>query len=151
MKRFLLAVAMSAAALTTPAFALDVGASVSIGEPGFYGRVDIGGYPQPQVIYFRPRMVLQAPMDRPPIYLRVPPEHARHWRRYCREYDACGERVYFVRDDWYNREYVPRYRAEHYGRRDERGDGYRGEHGHGRHGDDHGDDRGDDHGHGRDH
>jgi hypothetical protein len=34
-------------------------------------------------------------------YQQVPPGHARNWRKHCREYNACGERVYFVQNDWY--------------------------------------------------
>ncbi|MGA7178481.1 MAG: hypothetical protein WBX11_02685 [Thiobacillaceae bacterium] len=124
MKRFLIAAALAAVTVPLPALAADVGVSVSIGQPGFYGRLDIGGYPQPQVIYRQPIAVERVPMDRPPIYLRVPPGHAKHWRKYCREYNACGERVYFVQDNWYNHEYAPHYREQH---RDNRGDG-RGEH-----------------------
>lgn len=124
--------------LTWPAFAADVGISISIGEPGFYGRIDIGNYPQPQLIYRQPVFVVPVPMDRPPIYLRVPPGHAKHWSKHCHRYDACGERVYFVRDQWYQQEYVPRYREQERGRgeyRDEdRGKGHRG----GRHDEDRG-------------
>ncbi len=117
MKRLLCVLAMAAA--TAPAFAADVGVSISIGEPGFYGRLDIGDYPQPQVIYRRPLMVEMVPVDRPPIYLRVPPGHAKHWSKHCREYNACGERVFFVRDTWYRGEYVPRYQERHGKRQDE--------------------------------
>jgi len=131
MKRFLIAAAVTAVSVTTPALAADVGVSLSIGQPGFYGRIDIGDYPQPQVIYRQPIAVERVPMDRPPIYLRVPPGHAKHWRKHCREYNACGERVYFVQDNWYNREYAPRYQQQH---RDNRGDG-RGEHRNDRRGD----------------
>ena len=132
MKRFLIAAAVAAATFTTPALAADVGVSVSIGQPGFYGRIDIGDYPYPppRVIYRQPRVVERVPMDRPPIYLRVPPGHAKHWSKHCHEYNACGERVYFVKDSWYNREYVPRYQEQHRDRRDdrrdERGDDRRG-------------------------
>jgi len=49
---------------------------------------------------------------------KVPPGHAKKWHKYCHRYHACGERVYFVRDDWYEREYAPRYRERHYGHRD---------------------------------
>jgi hypothetical protein len=118
MKRFLIAAAVAAATITTPALAADVGASISIGQPGFYGRLDIGDYPQPQVIYRQPIAIERVPMDRPPVYLRVPPGHAKHWRRHCREYNACGERVFFVQDNWYNREYAPRYQGQHRDRRD---------------------------------
>ena len=113
MKRFLIAAAVAVTTINTPALAADVGVSVSIGQPGFYGRLDIGDYPQPQVIYRQPMMIERAPMDRPPIYLRVPPGHAKHWSKHCREYNACGERVFFVQDKWYNREYVPRYQQQH--------------------------------------
>ena len=139
MKRLLTAAAIAAATITIPALAADVGVSVSIGEPGFYGRLDIGGYPQPQVINRQPIFVERVPMDRPPVYLRVPPGHAKNWRKHCHEYNACGERVYFVRDNWYNREYAPRYREQH---RDRRGEGR---------GDQRDDRHGDNRGHGRDH
>lgn len=119
MKRFLIAAAVAAATVTTPALAADVGVSISIGQPGFYGRLDIGDYPQPQVIYRQPRVIERGvPADRPPVYLRVPPGHAKNWKKHCREYNACGERVFFVQDKWYNREYVPRYQEQHRDRRD---------------------------------
>jgi len=103
MKHFLIVAAMAVAAITTPALAADVGVSVSIGQPGFYGRLDIGGYPQPRVLYRQPRVIERSYEEREPIYLRVPPGHARNWGKHCREYNACGERVYFVQDNWYNR------------------------------------------------
>jgi hypothetical protein len=150
MKHFLIAAAVAAATITTPALAADVGVSISIGQPGFYGRLDIGDYPQPQVIYRQPMAIERVPMDRPPIYLRVPPGHAKHWRKHCREYNACGERVFFVQDNWYNREYAPRYQEQHRdrgdGRRDEHKDDHRGNQKHDRQGD-----QGDDRGRGRDH
>jgi hypothetical protein len=138
MKRFLIAVAIAATTVTTPALAADVGVSVSIGQPGFYGRLDIGDFPQPQVIYRQPMVIERVPMNRPPIYLRVPPGHAKHWSKNCHKYNACGERVYFVQDNWYNREYVPRYQEQHRDRRDdrrdERGDDRRGKQKDDRHG-----------------
>ena len=141
MIRFLIATAVAVATVTTPALAADVGVSVSIGEPGFYGRLDIGGYPPPQVIDRQPRVIERVPMDRPPIYLRVPPGHAKHWSKNCHKYNACGERVYFVKDNWYNREYAPRYREQHRDRRDdrrdERRDDNRGKQKNDRHGNDH--------------
>jgi len=150
MKHFLIAAAVAAATITTPALAADVGVSISIGQPGFYGRLDIGDYPQPQVIYRQPMAIERVPMDRPPIYLRVPPGHAKHWRKHCREYNACGERVFFVQDNSYNREYAPRYQEQHRdrgdGRRDEHKDDHRGNQKHDRQGD-----QGDDRGRGRDH
>ena len=152
MKRFLIATVVAAATatattITTPVLAADVGVSVSIGQPGFYGRLDIGGYPQPQVIYRQPIAIERVPKDRPPIYLRVPPGHAKNWSKHCREYNACGEQVFFVQDNWYNREYVPRYQEHHRDRRDEGRDERRDD----RRGDQPNDRRGDDHDRGRDH
>ena len=139
MKRFLIAAAVAVVTVTAPALATDVDISINIGQPGFYGPIDIGGYPPPQVIYRQPRVIEWVPMDRPPIYLRVPPGHAKHWSKNCRKYNACGERVYFVQDRWYNREYVPRYQEQHRDRRDERMD------------DRHGKQKKDRHDNGRDH
>lgn len=135
MKRFLLSAVIAAATLTAAAQAADVGVSISIGQPGFYGQIDIGDFPQPRVLYAQPIIVERGiMMNRPPVYLRVPPGHARHWSKHCHEYHACGERVLFVRDDWYEREYVPRYQERHYDRGyDNRDHGDRGR------GNDHGD------------
>jgi hypothetical protein len=146
MKKLIIAAALASSAFVpVPALAADVGVSINIGQPGFYGRLDIGDFPRPQVVYSRPVYVEPIARSRPPIYLRVPPGHQKHWRRHCAEYNACGERVYFVRDSWYEHEYVPRYRERH-GRGHDRGDhgnphdrGDRGDHGYGhgngRHGD----------------
>lgn len=142
MKRssFLAAIGL-AAVLSVPAMAADVGVSVSVGQPGFYGHIDIGDFPAPVVVYPRPVVIQPAPVGVAvePMYLRVPPGHYKHWNKYCAQYNACGRPVYFVRDSWYNNVYVPRYREryehEHHGDRD--------------HDDWHGRDR--DHGHGHDH
>jgi len=142
MKQFLLAAAL--AAVSAPILAADVGVSLSIGQPGFYGRIDIGDYPQPQLIYRQPVAVEMVPAGRPPVYLHVPPGHAKHWRKHCREYNACGERVFFVQDNWYNREYVPRYQEHHGDRREDHRD-HRDDH-RGDRNDRHDDDRGHDRG-----
>ena len=121
--------------VSAPALAADVAVSLSIGQPGFYGQIDIGDYPPPQLIYRQPVMVERVMIERPPIYLRVPPGHAKNWRKHCREYNACGERVYFVQNNWYQHEYVPRYQERHGNRheeyrevrRDEHRDDYRGD------------------------
>ena len=120
MKRLLFAAALALA--TVPALAADVGVSISIGQPGFYGQIDIGGYPPPQVIYQQPRVMYRSAVNRQPIYLNVPPGHARNWRKHCRQYNACGERVYFVQNSWYERQYVPHYQKQHRDRRDGRRD-----------------------------
>ncbi len=88
---------------STTSLAADVAVSVQVGQPGFYGRIDIGRFPQPQVIYPQtiiiqevPRAIVQAP-----IYLRVPPGHQKKWGKHCHRYQACGQPVYFVQDQWY--------------------------------------------------
>jgi hypothetical protein len=109
MKRLVFAMAIAAAA--TPALAQNVGMSVTVGQPGFYGRIDIGNFPQPMVIYPQPVIIQPSPvaMYQYPIYLHVPPGHAKDWRKHCGRYNACGQPVYFVQESWYNNVYVPRY------------------------------------------
>jgi hypothetical protein len=91
------------------AVAADVGVSINIGQPGFYGRIELGNVPQPQLIYAEPMMIETVVISRPVVYLRVPDKHARNWGKHCHRYGACGERVLFVQDSWYNNEYVPYY------------------------------------------
>jgi hypothetical protein len=147
MKRFLIAAIIAATTVATPVLAADVGVSISIGQPGFFGRLDIGDFPQPQVVNPQPIIIEGRDMNRPPIYLRVPPDHQKHWKKHCREYNACGERVFFVKDNWYNHEYAPRYQKQHPEHRDERRDEHRDDHR-----ENHKDERqGDDHERGRDH
>jgi hypothetical protein len=100
----LLAVAMVAAAIQPAAQATDVGVSIGISQPGVYGRIDIGRFPQPAVIVPQPVIIAPPPVAvvrAQPVYLWVPPGHRKHWATHCREYNACGVPVYFVRQDWY--------------------------------------------------
>ena len=108
--------------MALPALAEEI--HIGIGEPGFYGQIDIGDYPRPALIYAQPVIVQRVPayVNAPPIYLHVPPGFERHWERHCRRFRACDRPVFFVRDRWYNEVYVPRYRERH---REERRDGYR--------------------------
>lgn len=103
----------------------EAGASLSIGQPGFYGRINIGGFSPPPVIYRQPIAIGRVPMGRAPIYLHVPPSHAKQWKQHCRDYNACGERVYFVQKNWYNREFVPRYLENQRGGQGNRSNGRR--------------------------
>lgn len=91
------------------------GVSLSIGQPGFYGRINIGGFSPPPVLYQQPIAINRVPMDRAPIYLHVPANHARQWKRHCHDYNACGERVLFVQKQWYNQKFAPRYQAHQRG------------------------------------
>lgn len=111
--------------------------------PGVYGRVDIGNGGPPALLY--PQPVVIAPpalaVPRAPIYMYVPPGHAKHWSKHCARYAACGQPVYFVkerprarghfRDHDYDRYEGRRYKDKHH---HERGhdDNRRGR-GHGRH------------------
>ena len=113
MKRILITLIALGALLGAPARATDVGISIGIGQPGFYGQIDIGGFPRPPLLYPQPILIERVPYYRPPIYLHVPPGHANHWAKHCHRYGACGERVYFVPGNWYERVYVPRYRERH--------------------------------------
>lgn len=91
------------AAAAAPAMAADVNVGVSIGisQPGVYGRIDIGNYPQPQVVVAQP-VVIQRPSHLPPpVYLWVPPGHQKNWKKHCGSYNACGVPVYFVQESWY--------------------------------------------------
>jgi hypothetical protein len=83
---------------------IDVGVRAS-GEiaPGVYGRVDVRNRPPPPVLYPQPVIIVEQPRRAAPVYLHVPPGHARNWRKHCRKYDACGVPVYFVK----SREYEP--------------------------------------------
>jgi hypothetical protein len=138
--RYLVLPALALVAAVPMAQAQNVSVNAVItGEvlPGVYGQVVIGNGPPPPVVYAQPVVVEPAPVvigvpASEPIYLHVPPGHAKHWRKHCHEYHACNRPVYFVK----SAEYDPGYRAD---RRHE-------EHDKGRHGD-HGD-RDDDHDHG---
>ena len=113
MKRYVVSLLLAASAL--PAFAADVGVSVTVGQPGFYGRIDIGNAPPPVLIYPQPVVIQRVYVAQPPppLYLHVPPGHAQKWSKHCHKYDACSRPVYFVKDDWYNNVYVPHYQQVH--------------------------------------
>lgn len=85
-----------------------------MGQPGYYGRIEIGGNPAPALLF--PYAVMGEPgiYTGAPIYMHVPPAHAYAWSRYCGLYGACDWMVYFVDDDWYHQVYVPRFRSGFY-------------------------------------
>lgn len=120
MKSLFFAAALLAAVV--PAQAQNV--SINIGQPGFYGRIDLGNYAPPPVVYVQQPVVVERRVryDAQPVYLRVPPGHRKNWSKHCSRYNACGQRVLFVRDEWYTNSYAPSYR-EHYRDRNE----YRGQ------------------------
>jgi hypothetical protein len=114
MNKTLVALALAACAAAPALAETNVGVSIGINQPGVYGRIDIGNYPPPAVVY--PQPVIIAPTRvatyQRPIYLYVPPGHQKHWAKHCGQYNACGQPVYFVQENWVR---------DHY-RRDERRD-----------------------------
>lgn len=146
MKRLLFLASMALIAFPIHGLAeTNVGISVRVGEPGFYGAIDIGNAPPPVIYSPQPVIIQPVPVvaPLPPLYLRVPPGHRKHWDKHCAEYDACGRQVYFVDDRWYNNVYVPHYQkhADYYQERREYNEKHErewDEHGHGHgHGEDH--------------
>jgi hypothetical protein len=120
--------AMLSGVLGSSAHAADIGVSIGISQPGVYGRIDIGRFPQPAVVLPQPVIIQPAPVvvHQPvqPVYLWVPPGHRKNWRKHCGQYGACGVPVYFVQDGWYQQHVMVR------------GDGHPGRghgHGHGKH------------------
>src|SRR4051794_11543678 len=98
--------ALALAAGGAPAYAGDVSVGVTIsGEivPGVYGRVDLANRPPPPLLYAAPVVIVRPPphVVLQPVYLHVPPGHARNWSKHCREYDACNRPVYFVKSAEY--------------------------------------------------
>jgi hypothetical protein len=134
MMRFLVLPALLAAAVPL-AQAQNVSFNATISGqvvPGVYGQVALGNSPPPPVVYAQPMIAQPAPVivgaaPVEPIYLHVPPGHAKNWRKHCHEYNACERPVYFVK----SAEYEPGYRPEHHehGHHDEDGD----DQGHGHH------------------
>jgi hypothetical protein len=94
-------------------FASDLGINVILSgqvAPGVYGQVEIGNTPRPRVVYEQPVVIVtnrQHVRDEP-IYLHVPPGHARNWSKHCGAYNACGRKVYFVKSEEYEPEYQHR-------------------------------------------
>lgn len=129
------ALALGAAAVAS-AGDVRIGVNVS-GEvaPGVYGEVSIGNT-RPVLVYEQPRIIHQHVHVQQPVYLHVPPGHAKKWDKHCHKYNACARPVYFVKS--------PEYRAARGYRHDPRHD--RHDHGHDRK--DHGKKAHDKHGHG---
>lgn len=119
MKKLLISAALLL--VGSAALAADVNVSIQIGEPRYYGRIDVVDLPPPVLVDRRPIIVerVRTAAPPPPVYLRVPPGYAKNWSKYCHEYEACGRPVYFVQDRWYRDVYAPAYQK-------------RGKHGHDR-------------------
>src|ERR1017187_7508832 len=87
--------------------------------PGVYGQVQLGNDPPPPLAYAQPVLIEPVPYAAPPtpVYLQVPPGHAKNWREHCREYNACNRPVYFVR----SAEYAPGYDHRDHGHKNDHG------------------------------
>src|ERR1700737_429524 len=77
--------------------------------PGLYGQVDLGDEAPPPLVYAEPVLIVPVATPLPPVYLYIPPDHVRYWRRYCHHYNACSRPVYFVRPPEYEPDYVRGY------------------------------------------
>ncbi len=123
------------------------GVDITINQPGVYGRVVLGGgQPLPPLVFPQPVIVRAAPVavQAQPVYLYVPPGHTKKWSRHCHRYNACNQRVYFVREAWVQERYAlahPQHghkpKPIYHGHREGGGDDHHNEHGkgkgHGRH------------------
>ncbi len=106
MRTVRLAVSLLLLGTACSGFAADVDVRVIISSdvrPGVYGRVDFGGAPPLPVVYAEPRVIVRQVRAEPvqPIYLHVPPGHAKDWAKHCRKYNACNTPVYFVKSEEY--------------------------------------------------
>lgn len=101
-------------------------------SPGVYGRIEIGTAPPPPLIYSQPVIIYRNPVVvQQPLYLHVPPGHAKKWSKHCARYNACGQPVYFVRvdgDDRFERDRSEQYKQKkekkekHHGKGRDKGD-----------------------------
>jgi hypothetical protein len=99
---FLTTAALLLASVAAGAHATNISLSVG-GEvaPGVYGRVDIGNAPPP-VLYAQPVIITRSPRPVQPVYMHVPPGHAKKWDKHCHKYNACATPVYFVKSAEYD-------------------------------------------------
>ena len=76
-------------------------------QPGVYGQVQFGNVPPPPVVYMQPVVIHRDRRYTQPIYLHVPPGHAKKWDKHCHKYNACYRPVYFVKSVEYEPDYRP--------------------------------------------
>jgi hypothetical protein len=107
-KQLLTTLAALATVVAAPAWsAVDVGVGITIREPGVYGRIELGSYPPPPVLYPQPVIIARPAVvvQQQPLYLYVPPGHAKNWGKHCGRYNACARQVYFVQETWVQERY----------------------------------------------
>ena len=76
-------------------------------QPGVYGHVQFGNAPPPPVVYAQPVVIVRDRRYVEPVYLHVPPGHAKNWNKHCHQYNACYRPVYFVKSVEYEPGYQP--------------------------------------------
>ncbi|MEJ6000272.1 hypothetical protein [Paucibacter soli] len=91
----------------------ELGLSLTLAQPGVYGRIEIGAQQMPRVYYPQTVVVQPAQLGYRPVYIYAPEWQVRHWPRHCHHYGACDRPVYFVRDDWVRENYRQEHRHEH--------------------------------------
>ena len=88
---------------------------------GVQGRIDIGVQPPPLPEWHMPAPVyapspgVQVQHQQSPIYLVVPPKHAKKWHKHCHRYGACARPVVLLQPDQEGRRYPGSYWQTGYG------------------------------------
>ena len=85
-------------------------------RPGVYGRVEIGNAPPPPVVYVQPKVIVVQQRPVQPVYMHVPPGHAKKWSKHCHKYNACNVPVYFVKSKEYEPGYHPSDKGKGHGK-----------------------------------
>ena len=118
---------LAATAMLPAHAATNIGVSIGINAPGQYGRIDINNYPQAVLATPQPRIYLpsRVVVQQQPVYLYVPQAQQDDWGHHCGKYKACGQPVYFVREDWVRGQYQQE-RAHARERREHEDQGHRG-------------------------
>ena len=135
MKR-IIALLLTAGVATLASAQPNVGVSISITQPGVYGRIDVGSAPPPPVVYVQPVIVSPTPVRvyQQPLYLYVPRGQQKHWAKHCARYYACRQPVYFVQENWVRERYSERLGVDSregkwHGERKHDGQKHKGKHG----------------------
>lgn len=83
--------------------------------PGLYGRVDVGNDSHPNLYNREPIIYTRNTRyaNYKPVYLHVPPGHAKDWGKHCKHYNACERPVYFIRSEEYEESYQREHAHDH--------------------------------------
>ena len=89
------------------------------GDADYYGPIVISGSDRPALIYEHPRVIGRRSRGEP-LYIRVPPGHAKHWQKHCAKYNACDRPVYFIDERWYHEHFAGSGKTHKKGKKAER-------------------------------